>query len=75
MSRAVGVICDGETLWHAPGVAGDYDTLCGLDANDPSMGVTPGPSPQRGQKMDCPTCRSIWQNMRDLRLRESEFTP
>jgi hypothetical protein len=73
MSRAVGVICDGETLWHAPGVTCDYDTLCGLDSNDPAMGVTPGPAPKPGQKIDCPTCKSIWKDVLALRLRKSEF--
>ena len=36
---AIGVKIDGEVSWHAERDDGiDYDTLCGIDSNDPSIG-------------------------------------
>ncbi len=76
MTKAVGVILDGVDTWHAHGVHSDYNTLCGIDADDPTIGHD-GLTEHipRGQKITCEQCWSIWRNMRALRLRESDFDP
>lgn len=74
MSKAVGVLIDGEETWHAPSVAGpDYDTLCGIDANDSEVGTFGTIEPKRGQKITCVQCYGIWQGVTAMRLRESNF--
>lgn len=68
MSKAVGVMIDGEVSWHAPASgAGDYDTLCGIDANDPEIGHAGTVEPKRGRKIECASCRGIWEAARPLR--------
>jgi hypothetical protein len=74
MSKAVGVVIDGEVEWHAPGVVGpDYDTLCGIDSNDPQIGHQGLVSPKRGQKITCALCKSIWGSVMAMNLRKSNF--
>ena len=74
MSKAVGVLIDGEETWHAPSVAGpDYDTLCGIDANDSEVGTFGTIEPKRGHKITCVQCYGIWQGVTAMRLRESNF--
>lgn len=74
MSKAVGVLIDGEVTWHAPHAGGnDYDTLCLIDANDPSIGHEGMVEPRRGQKITCMECKTIWKGVVALRLRESDF--
>jgi hypothetical protein len=73
MSKAIGVVIDGETQWHARGVFDDYDTLCGIDSNDPAIGHQGTMEPLRGQKIDCITCKTIWSNTVALKLRSSDF--
>lgn len=74
MSKAVGVVIDGETEWHAPssGVS-DYDTLCNLDSRDPAIGHEGVVEPKRGQKITCAICKTIWRNVIDMKLRNSDF--
>ena len=73
MSKVIGVVIDGEPSWHAQGVLSDYDTLCGVDANDPTIGHGGTVTPRRGQKIDCQNCKTMWLNMRALRLRATNF--
>ena len=73
MSKAVGVVIDGEASWHAPGVFDDYATLCGIDANDPAIGHQGTVEPKRGQKVECRTCKTIWANTMALKLRSPDF--
>lgn len=74
MSRIIGVVIDGETSWHAANSGPtDYDTLCGLDANDPTIGHTGLVKWQRGQKITCAVCHGIWSGLAALRLRKSDF--
>ena len=76
MSKVIGVrIGSDEVEWHAVnGVAGaDYDTLCGIDANDSVVGhhgTVPAP---RGQKINCRQCFEVWRGVRDMCLRSSSF--
>ena len=75
MSKAIGVIVDGNVEWHAHhhGV-GDYNTLCGIDADDPNIGHEGTVEAKRGQKITCQTCREIWRGTVALNLRESSFS-
>lgn len=74
MSKAIGVIVDGVTEWHARGSGvTDHTTLCGLDSNDPGIGHTGTVSPARGQKITCQTCKAVWEGTIALRLRASDF--
>ena len=78
--KIIGVIEDPETnriSWHVIGVGPtDHATLCGVDGNDDNEAVgqygTVGPN--RGQKIDCPQCRQIWEGVTALRLRRSQFS-
>lgn len=73
MSKAVGIRIDGGIEWHAAGVVMDYATLCGLDADDPSLGHLGTEKPRRGQKITCGTCRLTWNRTLALRLRSTDF--
>ena len=75
--KVVGVLVEGEiTEWHVVGGnAGgpDYDTLCGLDANDPTLGLMGTVEPKRGQKVTCAQCFIQWRSVITLRMRMSDF--
>lgn len=58
MPKFVTVKCDDETLTHLPAAA-DYATLCGLDGDDPAIGLYTLPTP-KGAKIDCEQCQAIW---------------
>lgn len=74
MSKVIGVKMDtGEVIWHAPGVVSDYDTLCGLDANDSEADTYGTVEPKRGQKITCESCKAIWERTVALRLRATDF--
>jgi len=60
--------------WHAaPAGGGDYDTLCGVDANDPTMGHHGIVEAKSGQKINCRQCKEIWNHVMSLKLRVSNF--
>lgn len=70
----IGVLIDGSETWHAPAVSGNgYDTLCGIDANDPAIGHGGTIPTKRGQKITCLECYTIWSGMVALRLRRRNF--
>lgn len=73
MSKAIGVMEQGEVVWHAPGVVQDYCTLCGTDSDDPELGHEGLVQPKRGQKITCEQCKDIWQRTIDLKLRATDF--
>ena len=74
MSKAIGVMVDGGVIeWHAHGVVQNYDTLCGIDANDPSEGMHGTVSAPRGQKINCGECASIYKRFQELGLRRASF--
>lgn len=73
MTKAIGVDQDGEVVWHAHGVSNDYDTLCGMDANDPHIGHHGLVDAKRGQRITCVVCHTIWSNTVALKLRQSDF--
>lgn len=60
--------------WHAhPAGSGDYSTLCGIDSDDPSIGHHGTVAAKPGQKITCGQCKSLWTDMRELKLRASDF--
>ena len=75
MNKVIGVLAEGaEVEWHAPGVIGDYDTLCGLDANpDPESGMRGKVLPNRGKKITCGQCAAIFLGIQAMGLRRSNF--
>jgi len=71
MSRKVAVKTDDGVSVHCECTYGDYDTLCGIDSNDDSIGhfgTVPLPP---NAKIDCAACRNIWETAR--RYRKSDF--
>lgn len=71
--KVIGVDINGEIEWHIVGVMHDYDTACGLDANDPTLGHQGVVEAKRSQKITCEQCRDLWLRLRELRLRQSDF--
>lgn len=72
--KVVGVNVDGHIEWHARGIgSNDYDTMCGVDANDPDIGHFGTVQPHRGAKITCSQCRSMFEGFKSLRLRSSDF--
>lgn len=73
MMKIVGVDGEDGVVWHAAGVANDYDTLCGIDATDPAIGHF-GVIPNNGRhKINCAACKSIFEQFRALGLRSTDF--
>lgn len=75
-SKLVGVMIDGKLTVHAPHHGhGVYDTLCCLDADDPTIGHS-GVVEVHGSKfVDCSECYGVWRGTVDLGLREKDFSP
>ncbi|MDR9836981.1 MULTISPECIES: hypothetical protein [Herbaspirillum] len=60
--------------WHAPSAGeGDYSTLCGMESDDPSIGLFGRVPGKPGQKITCAQCKAIWRGVVAQRLRESDF--
>ena len=69
----VAVSHDGEIIVHAEpsNAGGDYDTLCGLDTDDPAIGLEPAAVPRNGRaRIDCEDCKSIWETARQYSARD-----
>lgn len=68
--RMVRVTVNGETLTHGngDGVPGDWATLCGLDGEE-----NPVEDALPGAKIDCRSCRMIFEAARVFRIRD--FAP
>jgi hypothetical protein len=75
MSKTVGVTIDGAATRHAHGVSQDFATLCGIDADDPSVGHGGVITAPRGQKITCTQCHTLWMNTIALRLTAKDFSP
>jgi hypothetical protein len=45
---------------HCMAGHGDWDTLCGIDANDPTIGHLGTVPVACNTKIDCVACRNIW---------------
>jgi len=64
------VVFDGKREVHATSQTGAYQTLCGLDGDDPTVGqlasdVLPG------EKITCPDCKAMW--LEAQRYRRGDF--
>lgn len=61
----------GKVTTHAFGdPGGGYDTLCGIDIDDPSIGHYPAKTPN-GKKIDCCQCKNLFDRFKNFR--ESDF--
>lgn len=73
MTKPIGVAINGETTWHCKGgSAGGYDTLCGIDVDDPTIGHGGEVEARRGQKVTCRGCRLIWEEVTAYRRADFE---
>lgn len=70
MSKFVAISCQGVVQVHLPHSTGNYDTLCGMDADDPAIEHFPAEVP-KGAKVDCPDCKGLWEVAK--RFRATDF--
>lgn len=74
MPNIVSVLLDGYLTHHAPPHGyGDYDTLCGLDADDSAIGHGGIIATPTGARIDCVACKSIWHGTVKLGLSGCDF--
>lgn len=52
---------------HADHYNGTYDTLCGMDANDPNIGHLGTVDLPKHAKLDCPSCIAIIEKSKEYR--------
>lgn len=72
MNPRVALDDNGEVLIHmSDGGGGDYATFCGLDGDDPAIGLQEVDLPPR-RRIDCPTCRRMWLHAKGYR--RADFT-
>lgn len=68
---------EGETKveWHISNAGGisDYHTLCGIDADDPSIGHFGCLEYKKGIKITCSECKSIWEGVKAAKIRSTDF--
>jgi len=67
MSKRVATLIDGERQVHMVGGVSDYDTSCGIDMNDPTLGQFPENLSETKDKIDCSACLRIWQSAKAYR--------
>ena len=53
---------DGEVETHIICINGTYMTLCGLDGDDPEMGVNQKTLDKTGLRVTCWTCKQTWEH-------------
>lgn len=68
-SPRIGVIIDGKLTVHADSENGNYDTLCGIDANDNAIGHQ-GFADAGRRRIGCSDCKAIWRRARQYRARD-----
>ena len=64
------VVVDGKRDVHATSQTGAYQTLCGLDGDDPTVGQTKS-RVLPGEKITCPDCKAMWLEAK--RYRRGDF--
>lgn len=71
--RFIVISVDGKSDSHLPVAdkTSDYDTLCGMDGDDPVIGVTI--VNMEARKVTCKMCYRIWTASRSWK--ESDFSP
>jgi hypothetical protein len=73
MSKYIAIKIDDTITVHAAGDAGGgYDSLCGIDANDPAIGHSEVDVP-RGAKIDCDICKGHFLQWKSLRKSDFEI--
>lgn len=72
ISHIVAVKIEGEIQVHSRGAIGDYDTLCGIDADDPAIGHQGIAELPKEAKITCGACYQIF--CAAWKLRETDFT-
>lgn len=70
MSKYITVSLDGNVFTHFKGLH-SYATICGLDGDDPVLGMETLPTPH-GKKVDCPYCIELWEYMSKYTKRDIE---
>jgi hypothetical protein len=68
----IGVRCKSSIEYHIRG-NGNFDTLCGLDGDDPLAGTFGTIAPKRGDKINCPQCKAIWDIIAHSGLTNKDF--
>jgi hypothetical protein len=63
----VAVKLDTGITVHCAAGYGDFDTLCGIDSNDPNIGHFGVVSVAANAKIDCPACRGIFRAAKQYR--------
>lgn len=73
MSRIATVEIEGIISYHLPGWGGDGCTMCGIDGglSSDNYGQRLVKTP-RGAKINCPTCKRIWDTCRKFSHLEFE---
>ena len=66
-SKRVSTIIDGKKEVHMVGGASDYDTACGIDMNDETLGHFPHNIAESVDRIDCAACVRIWRDARGYR--------
>jgi hypothetical protein len=64
----IGVKTDTGVSVHCRCAWGDYDTLCGVDANDSVIGHFGAVPVAVNTKIDCPACKAIFETAKYYRL-------
>jgi len=74
MSRVIGVSIDGVTEWHAVNIGPtDHNTLCGIDADDPTIGHNGTVLPPHGTKINCTLCKTIYLRFIQAGFKKTDF--
>ena len=61
-------------VWHLIGGANtDHETLCGVDANDCSIGTFGTISPKAGQKVTCKQCSNEFFHVKRMNITKCDF--
>lgn len=62
-----------EIATHAAntGAGPDYDTMCGLDLDDPGLGLMVIDTP-KGKKIDCAMCRTMFEGWKQFKASDFE---
>ena len=63
-AKLVGGITDSGMETHIPCPTGNYDTICGIDINDPTVGHYPV---EAGDVVTCDECKRLWLHFKKFR--------
>jgi hypothetical protein len=67
MAMHLATIIEGDREVHMVGGVSDYDTSCGIDMNDSTLGHYPENATVTKDKITCPACINIWLNAKGYR--------